>query len=106
MKYSAMTDFSESSQDDMPRKTTSLSNNSLLRADANLPLHSLASFPTIAAATSRPDTFGCGGTIRTKPFALSAFQAAPVEASAIGVSDRLSKDGCDSGAALRMKFEA
>src|SRR6266446_1072774 len=83
-KYSAITDLSESSQDDIPRKRTSLSTSSLFRADANFPLHSFASFPTIAAATSRPDTLGCGGIIRTKPVALSAFQAAPVEATETG----------------------
>src|SRR5258708_38051080 len=85
IKYSAIADFSESSHDDMPRKTTSLSTSSLLRAEVNFPLHSFASFPTIAAATSRQDTFGCGGIIRTKPVALSDFQAAPVETSETGV---------------------
>ena len=46
-----MTDLSESSQDDIPRKTTSLSISSLLHADANFPLQSFASFPIIAAAS-------------------------------------------------------
>src|SRR5262245_57153506 len=90
MKYSAITDLSLSSQDDMPRNTTSLSMSSLLRADANFPLQSFASFPTMAAATSKPDTFCAGGIIRTKPVALSAFQAAPVDTTEIGVSDLLS----------------
>ena len=93
MKYSVITDFSESSQEDIPRNTTSLSTSSLLRAEANLPLHSFASFPTIAAATSRPTTFGRGGMIRTNPAALSAFQAAPVEEIETGVSDRATNEG-------------
>src|SRR6476469_8162203 len=48
MKYSAIADLSESSQDDIPRKTTSLSMSSLLRADANFPLQFFASLPTTA----------------------------------------------------------
>src|SRR3954453_4165645 len=88
MKYSAIADLSESSQDDIPRNTTSLSMSSLLRADANFPLQFFASLPTTAAATSRPTSFGFGGTMRTKPVALSALQAAPVDTSETGVSDR------------------
>src|SRR5689334_9304012 len=105
MKYSEITDFSESSQDDMPLKTTSLSRSSLLRAEANLPLHARASLPTMAAATSRPATLGCGGMIRTNPVALSAAQATPDDATDTGVSDRLSSFGCGREA-FRMKFDA
>ena len=56
--------------------------------------------------TSSPTTFGCGGMMRTNPVALSAFQAAPVEAIDTGVSDRPTSAGCDKDDALRMKLEA
>jgi hypothetical protein len=55
MKYSAIADLSESSQDDIPRKTTSLSMSSLLRADANFPLQFFASLPTTAAGHVKAD---------------------------------------------------
>jgi hypothetical protein len=77
MKYSATRVPSESSHVAIPLNTTSLSTNSLIRADANLPLQALASLPTIVAATSRPFTSGPVGIILTKPFASSDFQAAP-----------------------------
>jgi hypothetical protein len=67
MKYCEMLARSESSHDDMPLNTTSLSTSSLLRAEANFPLQSLASLPTIAEATSRPFRPPCAGMILTKP---------------------------------------
>src|SRR3982074_1028351 len=95
----------ESSQDENPRNTTSLSTSSLVRPEANLPLQSFASVATTTAATSGPLTPSIGGTTLTKPTASSDFHAAPCEATAIGVSARLKTRGLCS-VVLRMKFDA
>jgi hypothetical protein len=95
----------ESSQDENPRNTTSLSTNSLVRLEANLPLQSCASIATTAEATSRPLMPSMGGTILTKPTASSDFHAAPCEATPIGVSARLKTRGLRS-VVLIMKFDA
>src|ERR1700716_4508368 len=89
MKYCEMRGPAESSHEENPRNTTSLSTSSLVRAEANLPLQSFASIATTAEATSRPLMPSFGGTILTKPTASSDFHAAPCEATAIGVSARL-----------------
>src|ERR1700688_2537997 len=90
IKYCEMRGPLESSQEENPRNTTSLSTSSLVRPEANLPLQSFASFATTADATSSPFTPSCGGTILTKPKASSDRQAAPFATSEIGVSDRAS----------------
>src|SRR3979490_1236264 len=95
----------ESSQEENPRNTTSLSTSSLVRPEANLPLQSCASVAPTAEATSRPLIPSIGGTILTKPTASSDFHAAPYEATAIGVSARLKTLGLRS-VVLRMKFDA
>src|SRR5665647_3631229 len=71
MKYCEMRGPSESSQEEKPRNTTSLSTSSLVRPEANFPLQSLASVATTAEATSRPLVPSLGGTIVTKPAASS-----------------------------------
>src|ERR1700689_5198272 len=105
MKYCESRGPAESSHDQKPRNTTSLSTSSLLRAEANLPLQSLASIATTAEATSSPLRPSLAGMILTKPTASSELHAAPVDATAIGVSARPSTLGLCS-AVLRMKFEA
>src|ERR1700676_1788381 len=105
IKYCEMRAPPESSQEENPRNTTSLSISSLVRPEANLPLQSSASIATTAEATSRPLTPSFGGTILTKPIASSELHAAPVDATAIGVSDRFKTLGLCS-VVLRMKFDA
>src|SRR6202051_3485237 len=104
-KYREMRGPSESSQEEKPRNTTSLSTSSLVRPEANFPLQSLASIATTAEATSSPLRPSFAGTIRTRPTASSELHAAPVDATAIGVSARLKTLGLRS-AVLRMKFDA
>ena len=99
-------DFSESWHEHIPLKTTSLSISSLFRADANLPLHSFASVSHDSSSHVQTCHIQLRWDDRTKPVALSAFQAAPVEATDIGVSDRFRIEGCDRFAALTIKLEA
>src|SRR5450755_898462 len=89
MKYCEIRAPPESSHEENPRNTTSLSTSSLVRPDANLPLQSCASIATTVEATSRPLTPSLGGMILTNPIASSERHAAPADATAIGVSDRL-----------------
>ena len=105
MKYCEMRAPSESSQEENPLNTTSLSTSSLVRPEANFPLQSFASPATTAEATSRPLIPSFGGTILTKPTASSDLHAAPVDATAIGVSALLRTFGLCS-VVLRMKFDA
>src|SRR3954469_25871551 len=96
---------SESSHEDIPLNTTSLSTSSLLRADANFPLHSFASLATTAEATSKPFTPSAARIILTKPNASSDFQAAPLLTKVGGVSARLSTRGFGREA-FKTKFDA
>ena len=69
MKYSTVRLPPLSSQEEKPRNKTSLSTISLERAEANFPLHTLASSPTTAAATSIPFVSGPPTIILTLPSA-------------------------------------
>src|SRR5262245_34106251 len=81
-KYCERREPAESSQDEKPRNTTSLSTSSLMRPEANLPPQFLASPATMAAVTSIPFMPSRGGMIRTVPAASSDRQAAPLAAIA------------------------
>src|ERR1700750_2766294 len=79
----------ESSHEENPRNTTSLSTSSLVRAEGNFPLQSLASIAPTMEATSRRLTPPFRGAIRAKPTASLERHAAPVGATEIVVSARV-----------------
>src|SRR6185503_2083978 len=92
-KYCEIREPAESSQEEKPRNTTSLSTSSLVRPEANLPPQFWASPATTAAVTSIPFVPSRGGMMRTKPAASSDRHAAPLAPIAAGVSLRLSTCG-------------